>query len=314
MLDIYKFFTENVIKKYTRQILEGIEYLHAHNVVHRDLKGANILVDRDGLCKLSDFGGAKVIVDEIEFKQQNSFKGTPNWMAPETVKNMEYTRFSDIWSIGCTVIEMSTGEPPWAEYKNPMATLYNLMHLNTPPSFPPHLTDTCKHFLSCCLKINPKERLNVCKLLRHPFIIGDSPYQYELNPKVSIDDYRKRVEESKINTTGNHTQINTGISTNTGYQTNNQTQRDQFFKKRSSNKDESNINTINMTNMVQQEANSKEINIEINENCNERMDKINGQNQQKKRGSLKDDNNGVNSPKRIGLKLPKRRSKDANKN
>lgn len=118
MLEIYKSFHENVIKKYTKQILEGLEYLHAHNVIHRgnnkvviclDIKGANILVDRDGLCKLSDFGGAKVIVDEIEFKQQNSFKGTPNWMAPETVKSMEYTRFSDIWSLGCTVIEMSTG-------------------------------------------------------------------------------------------------------------------------------------------------------------------------------------------------------------
>lgn len=152
MLDVYKFFTENVIKKYTRQILEGLEYLHANNVIHRDLKGANILVDRDGLCKVSDFGGAKVVVDEIEFKQQNSFKGTPNWMAPETVKNLEYTRFSDIWSVGCTVIEMATGEPPWAEFKNPMATLYNLMHASSPPILPAHLSDTCKHFISCCLK------------------------------------------------------------------------------------------------------------------------------------------------------------------
>jgi serine/threonine protein kinase len=151
-LEIYKFLTENVIKKYTKQILEGLEYLHAHNVIHRDIKGPNILVDRDGLCRLSDFGGAKVIKDEIEFKQQNSFKGTPNWMAPETVRSMEYTRFSDIWSIGCTVIEMATGEPPWANYKNPMATLYNLMHTNTPPKFPEHLSETCKHFLSCCLK------------------------------------------------------------------------------------------------------------------------------------------------------------------
>ena len=117
-----------------------------------DIKGANILVDNNGMCKLSDFGGAKVIVDEIEFKQQNSFKGTPNWMAPETVKNMEYTRFSDIWSLGCTVIEMSIGEPPWSEYKNPIATLYNLSQIDKPPDFPNHLSDTCKDFLDCCLK------------------------------------------------------------------------------------------------------------------------------------------------------------------
>jgi serine/threonine protein kinase len=152
MLETYKKFSENVIRKYTKQILEGLEYLHMHNVVHRDIKGANILVERDGLCKLSDFGGAKVIKDEIEFKQQNSFKGTPNWMAPETVKNLEYTRFSDIWSLGCTIIEMATGEPPWAEYKNPMAALYNLMHTNMPPSFPNSLSENCKNFLSCCLK------------------------------------------------------------------------------------------------------------------------------------------------------------------
>lgn len=110
------------------------------------------MVDKNGLCKLSDFGGAKVIVDEIEFKQQNSFKGTPNWMAPETVRHMEYTRFSDIWSLGCTIIEMATGEPPWSEYKNPIATLYNLSQIDKPPDFPNHLSDTCKDFLSCCLK------------------------------------------------------------------------------------------------------------------------------------------------------------------
>jgi serine/threonine protein kinase len=152
MLEVYKIFSENVIKKYTRQMLEGLEYLHAHNVIHRDIKGANILVDRDGLCKLSDFGGAKVIKDEIEFKQQNSVKGTPNWMAPETVKSLEYTRFSDIWSIGCTVIEMATGEPPWKDYKNPMAALYNLMHTSSPPEFPSTLSENCRHFLNCCLK------------------------------------------------------------------------------------------------------------------------------------------------------------------
>ena len=74
------------------QILRALLYLHSANIIHRDLKGANILVDKDGICKLTDFGGAKIITEEIEFKQKNSFKGTPNWMAPETVKNLEYSR------------------------------------------------------------------------------------------------------------------------------------------------------------------------------------------------------------------------------
>ena len=128
-----------------------MEYLHAHNIIHRDIKGANIIVDK-GLCKLSDFGGAKVIVDELDLNKQNSIKGTPNWIAPEAIQNKGYTRYSDIWSIGCTVIEMATGEPPWAEFKNQMSLFYHLMKLKEPPIFPSHLSDLCKHFLSCCLK------------------------------------------------------------------------------------------------------------------------------------------------------------------
>jgi serine/threonine protein kinase len=58
---------------------------------------------------LSDFGGAKIIIEEIDLKHP-SFKGTPNWMAPETIKLLQYTRFSDIWSLGCTIIEMITGK------------------------------------------------------------------------------------------------------------------------------------------------------------------------------------------------------------
>lgn len=65
-------------------------------------------MDRYGICKLSDFGGAKIIEAEFDIKN-NSFRGTPNWMSPETVRKLEYTRFSDIWSLGCTLIEMATG-------------------------------------------------------------------------------------------------------------------------------------------------------------------------------------------------------------
>lgn len=151
MLEIYSFFNETVIQKYTKQILEGLEYLHYHNIIHRDIKGANILVNRDGICKLSDFGEAKVIVEDLEFNKHNSFKGTLNWMAPESIR-MEYSRYSDIWSLGCTIIEMATGQPPWPDHINPINTIYHLMNTNSPPDFPPHLSNTCKHFLECCLK------------------------------------------------------------------------------------------------------------------------------------------------------------------
>ena len=73
MLKFYHNFTENLIRKYTTQILEGIEYLHSHNVIHRDIKCANILLDRDGYCKLSDFGGAKIIKADV-FNEKYSFE------------------------------------------------------------------------------------------------------------------------------------------------------------------------------------------------------------------------------------------------
>lgn len=124
------------------------------------------------MCKLSDFGGAKTIVEELEYKQSNIFKGTPNWMAPESVRYLEYTRFSDIWSLGCLVIEMFTGLPPWSECSNTMAVLFQLYNINRTPSLPSSMSRYCKDFVVKCLKINPRERANVHDLLRHPFITG----------------------------------------------------------------------------------------------------------------------------------------------
>lgn len=95
-------------------------------------------------------------------------------MAPESVKKLEYTRFSDIWSLGCLVIEMVTGEPPWSQYKNPMAVLFQLYNNTHPPEIPDNLSPLCKDFISNCLQVEPKKRHNVYRLLRHPFISGTS--------------------------------------------------------------------------------------------------------------------------------------------
>ena len=103
---------ESLIKIYLIQILEGICYLHKHKVIHRDIKGGNVLVSNQGECKLADFGSCKKL-NEIAGANFLSLQGTPHWMAPEVIKQQSYGRKADIWSLGCLTIEMATGNPPF---------------------------------------------------------------------------------------------------------------------------------------------------------------------------------------------------------
>lgn len=171
LLKTFNSFDENIIKKYITQILDGLEYLHTHNIIHRDIKCANILIDKNGLCKLTDFGGAKIIKDEMN--PYSSMQGTPNWMAPEIIKTSGATRFSDIWSIGCTIIEMFQGEPPYNEKKNPMSILNCICKKNEPPKIPEGMSNTLRDFVEKCLVFEPSKRYNVYQLKRHPFITED---------------------------------------------------------------------------------------------------------------------------------------------
>ncbi|MQM11959.1 hypothetical protein Taro_044872 [Colocasia esculenta] len=115
LLQEYGQFGELAIRSYTQQILAGLAFLHAKNTVHRDIKGANILVDPNGRIKLADFGMAKHITGQ---SCPLSFKGSPYWMAPEVIKNANGCNLAvDIWSLGCTVLEMATSKPPWSQYE-----------------------------------------------------------------------------------------------------------------------------------------------------------------------------------------------------
>ncbi|XWS49965.1 hypothetical protein CRYUN_Cryun12cG0047600 [Craigia yunnanensis] len=125
LLQEYGQFGESAIRNYTQQILSGLAYLHAKNTVHRDIKGANILVDPNGRVKLADFGMAKHITgSSCPF----SLKGSPYWMAPEVIKNSNGCNLAvDIWSLGCTVLEMATTKPPWSQYEGVSKFLYRGM-------------------------------------------------------------------------------------------------------------------------------------------------------------------------------------------
>lgn len=118
-------FTLDVVRKYTRQILEGLAYLHENSIVHRDIKGANVLANAEGNIKLADFGASKRLKSLRTMTALKSVHGTPYWMAPEVINGKGYGRSSDLWSLGCTVIEMLTGRPPLAELE-PMAALFKI--------------------------------------------------------------------------------------------------------------------------------------------------------------------------------------------
>ncbi len=105
---------------YVTKILEGLHYLHQSEVVHCDLKAANILTTKNGNVKLSDFG-VSLNLRAMERQTQNDIAGTPNWMAPEVIELKGTSTKSDIWSLGCTVIELFTGRPPYADISNSMA-------------------------------------------------------------------------------------------------------------------------------------------------------------------------------------------------
>ncbi|XP_058100256.1 mitogen-activated protein kinase kinase kinase 5-like isoform X2 [Magnolia sinica] len=162
--------TESVVRNFTRHILSGLAYLHGKNTIHRDIKGANLLVDASGVVKLADFGMAKHLSGQAAAL---SMKGSPYWMAPEVMQAMMqkeagYDHAVDIWSLGCTIIEMLTGKPPWSEFEG-AAAMFKVLKNESPP-IPDTLSPEGKNFIQFCLRRNPAERPSASKLLEHPFI------------------------------------------------------------------------------------------------------------------------------------------------
>ncbi|KAK3119921.1 hypothetical protein QOZ80_9AG0677930 [Eleusine coracana subsp. coracana] len=167
LLQEYGPFGEAVLRNYTAQILSGLAYLHGRNTVHRDIKGANILVDPNGDIKLADFGMAKHISAYTSIK---SFKGSPYWMAPEVIMNSNgYSLSVDIWSLGCTILEMATAKPPWSQYEG-VAAIFKIGNSKDIPDIPDHLSSDAKNFLKLCLQRDPAARPTAAKLMDHPFV------------------------------------------------------------------------------------------------------------------------------------------------
>ncbi|XP_008795232.1 mitogen-activated protein kinase kinase kinase 3-like [Phoenix dactylifera] len=167
LLQEYGPFREPVIRSYTGQILFGLAYLHGRNTVHRDIKGANILVGSNGEIKLADFGMAKHISSYTSIR---SFKGSPYWMAPEVIMNGNgYNLSVDIWSLGCTILEMATSKPPWSQYEG-VAAIFKIANSKDIPEIPENLSSDAKCFLKLCLQRDPSARPTAAQLMDHPFV------------------------------------------------------------------------------------------------------------------------------------------------
>lgn len=184
---------EEVISLYTRQILYGLKHLQENGIVHCDLKCKNVLLGSSGNVKLADFGCAKRVEDtkndgKLACSWQTYVGGTPLWMAPEVLRNEELGFASDIWSLGCTVIELATGRPPWSDkVSNPAAAVLKIACSDETPKFPLHFSDEGLDFLAKCLERNPRRRWTSLELLDHPFVSRNTQNQGVSSPSSVLD-------------------------------------------------------------------------------------------------------------------------------
>ena len=199
MLSMDRTFSEVEVATIMEMVLQGLLLIHSKNLIHRDIKGANILLSEDGYAKLGDFGvGAQLLTE----KYRKSKKGSPYWMSPQVASNIKYDFKTDIWSLGITCVELIEGEPPFSDMK-PKNVMEKIA--KKPPNVNEIIdlnehTYEFKSFIEHCLEIDPKKRYSAEELLKHDFITKFSKgrkYMINLIKKHEADIEKFRLESEE---------------------------------------------------------------------------------------------------------------------
>ncbi|XP_053491266.1 serine/threonine-protein kinase 36-like isoform X1 [Ictalurus furcatus] len=156
---------ESQVREIACQLVSALYYLHSHRILHRDMKPQNILLGKGGVVKLCDFGFARAM--SVSTLVLTSIKGTPLYMSPELVKKKPYDHTADLWSLGCILYELHTGEPPF--YTNSIFQLVQLI-IKDLVKWPENMSQDCMSFLKGLLNKDPQKRLTWPGLLHHPFV------------------------------------------------------------------------------------------------------------------------------------------------
>ncbi|XP_072547329.1 TRAF2 and NCK interacting kinase a isoform X2 [Salminus brasiliensis] len=187
---------EDWIAYISREILRGLSHLHHHKVIHRDIKGQNVLLTENAEVKLVDFGVSAQLDRTVG--RRNTFIGTPYWMAPEVIacdENPEatYDFKSDLWSLGITAIEMAEGAPPLCDM-HPMRALFLIPRNPAPRLKSKKWSNKFHSFIDNCLKKNHTQRPSTEELLQHPFI---RDLQNERQIRIHLKDHIDRTKKKR---------------------------------------------------------------------------------------------------------------------